>query len=224
MDGDSYKCRTDIAKVQHNTEGHSGSTFHEITYGNSMQSCLKLENTRKRKVVLNAIAKEIKSKKPKLDEPGTKKKGTIKHYGAGREEVDMSQPAYELAKNRFLGKLLEDQVNLEIIEMETRGQLHSFKWMTTRKNMLTSSYFGRILNVRNRNSYAKIVEEIIHKNIRYSSTAENRHQRMHENDALSCFSTLYEDELIFRSGIFIDAEFCFLGIYAGECSYMILMS
>lgn len=213
LDGDSYKSRTSIADVHFNTKGHSGSTFHEITYGNTMTSCLKLENKRKRKVAANAIAKDIKSKKPKLDAPVTKKKDKRKHYGAGREDVDMLQSNYEIAKNRFLEKLREDQVNRDIVEMETRAQLHSFKWMTTRQNLLTTSYFGRILNVRNRKSYTKIVEEIIYKNIRYSSTAESRHQGIHERDALSIFSRLYKGDSISRCGIVIDAELCFLGTY-----------
>lgn len=80
------------------------------------------------------------------------------------------------------------------------------------KNLLTTSYFGRILNVISRKSYTKIVEEIIYKNIQYSSTAEVRHQRTHQKDALAIFSMIYDDELIYPCGIFIDAEFCFLGM------------
>lgn len=132
LDGNSYRGRTAIADVQYNnnTNGYSGSTFHEITYGNTMTSCLKLENTRKRKVVANAIAKEIKSKKAKLDTEVTKKKQRKerRHYGPGREDDDKLPHEYELEKNRFLEKLREDQVNRDIIEMETRAQRYSFKW------------------------------------------------------------------------------------------------
>lgn len=206
----SYQSRTAMSDIQHNTEGHSGSSYHEFAFGEVPQPFLKLENTRKRKLEKNAIAKKAKPKKGRWDEP-SKKTNKNKHYSFGHEEVDYSPSAYQLAKDRTMEKLLEDQLNRGAIEMETRGQRHIAKWIVTRKNLLTPSYFGRILNVISRKSYTKIVEEILYKNEMFSNTAEIRHQRMFQLEALEFFCDLYESDSISSCGIFIDAEFPFLG-------------
>lgn len=85
--------------------------------------------------------------------------------------------------------------------------------MEIRRIMLTSSYFGRILNVRNRTSYTNIVDEILYKNSQYANTAEVRHQRIYEVEALAIFADLYPFESIEKSGIFIDDELSFLGTF-----------
>lgn len=211
MDG-SYELRTKVADVQFNTKGHSGSTIQEFIFGESTSACKKMENTRKRKCLKNAIAKQNKPKSYTYKEPPNKKKKK-QHYGDGHEDVDMTPSDFEVAKNRFLERIKENQINRLSIERETRAQKHSFKWMETRRLMLTSSYFGRILNVNNRKSYTTIVEDILYHNIQYSNTAEGRHQRMYEMEALSIFSDVYPFESIDKCGIFIDEEFPFLGKY-----------
>lgn len=199
-----------MADIQRNTDGHSGSRYHEFAFGEVPQSCLKIENTRKRKLVQNAIAKQAKPKKKRFEE-ATKTTNKKRRYGFGREEVDFTLPAYQIAKDRFMEKLLEDQHNRDVIEIETRGQRHITKWIVTRGNLLTPSYFGRILNVNSRKSYTKIVEEILYKNEKFSNTAEMRHQRMFQLEALELFCNLYENDCVSTCGIFIDAEFPFLG-------------
>lgn len=84
----------------------------------------------------------------------------------------MTESQFELAKIRHLKRLGDNQMDRVVIEIETRAQHHSFKWTEIRRLLLTSSYFGRILNVRSRHSYTKIVEEILYKNSRYANTAE----------------------------------------------------
>lgn len=210
LDG-SYNLRTNIAEVQYNSEGHSGSKIHEFIFGVSPPLCTKMENARKRKCLRNAIANDKKPKTRISDEPPSKKRKK-KHYGVGREDVDMTPSAFEVAKNRRLERLRENQTNRTVIEANTHAQHHSFKWMEVRRFMLTSSYFGRILKARNRTSYTNIVYEIVYNNVRYSNTAEIRHQRMYELEALSFFSSLYRYESIHKCGIFIDEEFPFLGI------------
>lgn len=214
MDGNSYKARTATADVHYNTGGHSGSTFHEITYGDVKESCLKLETTRKRKVRMNAIAKERKSKKPRLEEKSKndpKTKGKRKHYGVGHQDLDMLDPAYKAATERFLEKINENQRNRIALVEETKAQRNSFKWMQVRRNLLTSSYFSRILKANSRKSYSTIVDDILRKNVQYSNSAELRHQRLYQLEALSIFSQVYGFEPISLCGIFIDLEFCFLG-------------
>lgn len=210
LDG-SYELRTKIADVQFNSEGHSGSKIQEYIFETTSPLCTKMENARKRKCLRNAIAYE---KKPKIrcsDEPPSKK-SKKKHYSDGREDVDMTSSAFEVAKNRRLESLRENQINRTDIEANTLLQHHSFKWMEVRKFMLTSSYFGRILRAKNRKSYTNIVHEIAYNNVRLSNTAEIRHQRMYESEALSAFSNSYPYKSIQKCGIFIDEEFSFLGM------------
>lgn len=207
--------RTAISDVHYNTEGHSGSTFHELIFGHTMQSCLNLENNRKRKNAKNAVAK-AETKKRKLneepsEEPTNKKKDKRKRYGTGREDLDFTPAEFEIAKDRLLESLREKQIDRAAIEMETRAQQNSLKWTLTRQNMLTSSYFGRILNVNSRKSYSTIVADILYKNNAHSNTIENRHQGMYELEALSIFSELYNYEPIHMCGIFIDEKHSFLG-------------
>lgn len=141
----------------------------------------------------------------------TKKKEKRKRYGVGREEIDFTAPAYELAKERFFDKLRDDQNNRHNIEVETRGQRHVLKWILIRRNLLTPSYFGKILNVKNRSSFSKIVGDILYKNEAFSNSAEVRHQRILEMEALQIFIGLYGGESIASCGIFIDSEIAFLG-------------
>lgn len=178
-----------------------------------MDTCVKLENSRKRKVNANAIAQQSKPKKTRFTKaPKNKNKGKQKiRYGPGREDVDISPSSYQTAESRLLNKLRENQINRETVEIETRGLHLNQKWIVVRKDLLTPSYFGRILNANSRKSYTKIVEDILYKNDRFSNTAESRHQRMFELEALEMFFDLYGSESVIRCGIFIDTEFAFLG-------------
>lgn len=207
----SYKSRTAISDVQHNTEGHSGSKYHEFAFGEVLKSCLDMENKRKRKLEKNAIVKQSKPKKPRFSKSSTSKKGKRKHYGAGREEIDFTPQAFEIAKARFFEKLLDDQKNRISIEVETRGQRHVLKWVVIRRNLLTPSYYGRILNANNRKSYTKIVEEILYQNENFGNTAEARHQRIYEMDALQIFFDTYGSSSVSTCGMFIDEVYPFLG-------------
>lgn len=201
-----------MAGVQYNTGGHSGSKFREFIFGKSTPIIEKMENDRKRKCKKNAIAREEKPKTFVNDEPATKKKKR-KYYADGHEDLDMTDEKYEVARARFLQRLRENQMNRLNIQIETRGQPHSFRWIEVRKLLLTSSYFGRILNVRSRRSYTNIVEEILYKNIQYSNTADMRHQRIYEKEGLRIFVEVYKFDIINSCGIFIDKKLSFLGIY-----------
>lgn len=197
--------------MQHNSDGHSGSKYHEFVYGEVPQSLLKLENERKRKLKKNTIAAQSKPKKVRFSKSTANKKPKRILYGPGHEDADFTPHAYEVAKQRFLERLSEDQINRDKVEADTRGQRYSSKWPVIRKNLLTPSYFGRILNVNSRNSYTKIVEEIIYKNEKFANTADTRHQKMFELEGLQIFCDLYDYETVTECGIFIDKEFAFLG-------------
>lgn len=169
-----------------------------------------MEASRKRKVLQNAIRNELKPKKRKNDESrgnGKKKK----QYGEGHEDLDFTPSQLEIAKKNFLQELDENRENREDIQVQTKGQRFNCRWSEVRQNLLTSSYFGRILKARNRKSYSKIVEDILYHNNQHSNTAEIVHQRLHEKDALQVFRDSFTNELIDTCGIFIDTEHSFLG-------------
>lgn len=205
----SFKGRTAISAVHFNTEGQSTSTFQKFKYNNPQKAIVTLEQSRKRKVAQNAIRAEQKPKERTNDEPQNKKKKRA--YGEGHEDLDFTPSQLELAKKNFLEQLDRNRQNRVQLEMMTRGQRYNSKWSEVRQNMLTSSYFGRILNARNRKSYQKIVEDILYHNHQYSNNADLVHQRLHEKDALQIFCGDYRNEQVDVCGIFIDAKYSFLG-------------
>lgn len=115
--------------------------------------------------------------------------------------MDFTPSQLDTAKNNFLQQLDEDRQNCEAILIQTKGQRCNTRWSEIRQNLVTSSYFGRILNVRNRKSYSNIVDILYHNN-QHSIAAEFVHQRLYEN---------FRNEFIYTCGIFIDAEHSFLG-------------
>lgn len=201
--------RTNIASVQYNTKGHSGSSIQEFIFGKSTPICKKMENVRKRKCLKNAAAEARKPKNYPSEEPPKKKKK--RQYGDGHEDIDMNEAEFAAARVRFYERITENQSNRSSIEIETRAQHHSFKWAEVRRLLLTSSYFGRILNARSRNSYPNIVTNILYQNAEYSNTADMRHQRIYETEAISAFTDLYPHDSIKTCGIFIDRKIPFLG-------------
>lgn len=192
-----------------NSGYHALSTFQQFKYGKILPAVLKMENKRKRKVEINTIRKEEK-KKCRVDEQpsGNKKK---QGYGEGHEDVDMTTAQFETAKNIFLDRLNEDRIGRHSIQTKTREQRYSTKYCELKQDLLTSSYFSRILHARSRKSYKKIVEDILYHNTLYSNTADQNHQRLYEIEALETFSRVFDNELIDRCGIFIDDKYSFFG-------------
>lgn len=164
----------------------------------------------KKKVLHNVIREQLKPRKRKGDDSRGNHKSK-RQYGEGHEDLDFTPSQMETAKTNFLQQLDEDKQRREAIEIQTNGQRRNTRWSEIRQNLLTSSYFGRILNARSRKSYSKIVEDILYHNNQYSNAAELVHQRLHERNALQIFCSTYRNEVIHTCGIFIDAEHGFLG-------------
>lgn len=205
----AYQGRVARSVVQYNTNGFSGSAYH--TYKDSTASHIKLlknfELTRKRKVEKNAIAKASKPKKGRYSsQPRDHGKG----YGENCEANDMTPHLFDVAKNRYLEQLLEDQNNRDFINRCTIGQHLTQKWREMQNKLLTSRYFSRIVNSRGPESYAKIVDDIVYKKTAFGNTADIRHQRIYEKKALQSFSDAHGSDHLSESGIFIDPVHCFL--------------
>lgn len=128
----------------------------------------------------------------------------------GHEDVDMKQDDFEVAAKIFLERLNEDRMNRDSIQAQNVDQRFSTKYLEVKQYLLTSSYFSRILNVRSRKGYKKIVEDILYHNIQHSNTADLTRQRLYEVEALEVFNNLYKKVSIDTCGIFIDEEYSFL--------------
>lgn len=174
----SYMARVAAAVVQYNTNGHAGSEMHKFNNENVVRSCLKLENSLRKHYIRNEIARQEQPRKK-----ATKDK-TTKGYGYC-QAPDMSEHALEVAKNIQLAKLDANRINRDMILVNTFGQKHNLKWLEVRKNLVNCSYFGRIINSRSPQSYKNLLEEMLY--TKSCNTAEVRHQRLYESEALKMF-------------------------------------
>lgn len=203
----SYQARVARAIVQYNSNGCSGSTYHECKGSAATQSLKALEQCRKRKCEKNGLAKAAKPKKSRFSGQ-VQDKG--KDYGENCQAIDMSPHLFEIAKTRYLEPLLKDQKNRDFINRSTIGRHLVQKWRDMQTKLLTSWYFSRIINSRGPESYATILDEILYKKTAFSNTAELRHQRIYEKKALQGFIDEHGSNYLSECGLFIDAEHCFL--------------
>lgn len=203
----SYTGRVSAAIVQYNSKGHAGSQFHQFYSidAHKHNYCLKIENSRITHYANNEIARQTKPRNR-----ATKDK-TVTGYKAQRE--DLSESALEVAINIQLDKVETNRIDRDIILTSTFGQKHNQKWKETRKKLINCNYFGRIINARGPASYTKLLEEMLYSPIEWSNTAEVRHQRLCEPAALEIFSLVHKDYELEKTGIFIDEELGFLGVF-----------
>lgn len=197
--------------MQYNSNGSAGSTYLESknATSTSIQALKKMEESRKRKVERNAIAKATKPKKPRFSEQ-VREKGV--HYGKDCQRIDMSSHLFDIAKTRYLESLIDDQRNRDFIMKSTIGQKKTRLWRDMQSKILTSYYFSRIVKSRSPSSYTKLLDDIVYKQIVLNSnTGEISHQHIYEKEALRCFILVHGNNYLSECGIFIDEEHCFLG-------------
>lgn len=206
----SYRSRVARAVVQYNTNGHSGSAYHEFKNSTSTAVELtKMENRRKRKCEQNAVAKAKKPKKARYSEQ-VREKGV--HYGGNCQRIDMTPHLFDIAKARFLEPMLDDQINKDFVMRSTIGQRKNRKWRDMQHSkILTSWYFSQIIKARGPASYKTILDDIVYKKTAFSNTAELRHQQIYERKALHCFTLVHGSDYVSECGLFIDTDHCFLG-------------
>lgn len=200
----SYTGRVSAAVVQYNSKGHAGSQFHEFNSLNGNSYCLKIENSRKKHYVKNEIARQAKPRKR-----ATKDK-TVKGYKAQKE--DLSEAALRVAMDIEIDKMNINRIDRDMILASTLGQRLNHRWKEVRKKLINCNYFGPIINARGPTSYQKWLEEMLYSPIEWSNTAEVRHQRLYERDALKMFQLVHKDYELEKTGVFIDEEFGFLGV------------
>lgn len=200
----SYGARVSAAVVQYNTKGHAGSHFHNVHSVDTASSCLKIENARIRHNVRNEIARQTKPRVRVAKDKDTK------CYGEP-QKPDLTGNAFETAKMNVLDKINTDRLNREIILANTYSQRHNDEWKIARKRLINCNYFGQIVHSRSPNSYKRLLFEMMYSP--KDNSAENRHRRAHEAEALNMFSLLYKEHELEKTGLFIDKECGYLGIY-----------
>lgn len=201
----SYGGRVSAAVVQYNTKGHAGSEFHKFYGVNSDNSCMKLENDRKRHYAQNEAANQVKPRNRSFKDKSTK------GYG-GCQAIDISEHSLEIAKNIELEKLNSNRLNREVILASTIGQKHNTKWLEVRKKMINCSFFGRIINSRSPKSFKALLEDLLYTESEFGNSAELRHERLYQPEALKMFSLVYKKHALEKTGIFIDKDRSYLGV------------
>lgn len=201
----SYTARVSAAVVQYNSNGHAGSQFHEYYSIRSNNYCLKIENARNKHYAKNEAARQIKPRKK-----ATKDK-TVKGYKVQKE--DLSERGLENAISIELSKVETNRMDRDWILTTTFGQKHNSKWKEIRKKLINCNYFGRIIKAQGPKSYQKLLEEMMYSPVEFGNTAEIRHQRLYELEALKVFMQSRKKYELEKTGIFIDEELGFLGVF-----------
>lgn len=201
----SYGGRVSAAVVQYNSKGHAGSEFHKFYSVNTEKLCLKMENKRIQHYAQNEAARQVKPRKiATIDKK-------VKGYG-DCQLPDMSERSLEVAKNIELDMLKTNQLNRGMILKSTYGQNHNNKWIEIRRKLINCSYFGRLINSRSPKSYKNLLDDMLYSENENGNTAQMRHQRLYEAEALKMFSLVHKKFELEKTGLFIDKELCFLGI------------
>lgn len=202
----SYTARVSAAVVQFNSKGHGGSQFHEFFSIKPNNYCLKIENARQKHNAENEVARQTKPRKKTI------KDKSVKGYKAQKE--DMSARALDVAMDIVRAKVEQNRIDRDVLLMNTYGQKHNQKWKEVRRKVINCNYFARIIKARGPKSYQKMLEEMMYSPIESSNTAEVRHQRLYEPEALKMFTLFtHKDYDLQKTGIFIDKEHGFLGIF-----------
>lgn len=196
-----------MAAVQHNTNYHGGSEFHKVYFETQSDSCRKLENQRKRKLTANAVARQ---KKPR-NAPSYDNEASQIGYGEGCQSADKTGRAFELSVERELARLEENRTDRELILRSTIDRENCAKWHVIRQNLIPSFYFPRIINANSPKTYTNLTFEMLYNSKEFANTADRKHYKLHEMEALHSFGTIHSEYPLEKCGIFIDKDLCFLG-------------
>lgn len=168
---------------------------------------MKVENQRKEKLLRNEIARKAK---PRVRRMVNDNRNSKVGYGENCGP-DMEPEALKLAIGVQIAKMDANKAKRESIQTDTIGQRHCLNWLNMRKELINSEYFSKIVNARGRKSYTNILAKLMYEHNEFAKTADLRHQRLFEVDALNCFSLVYPKHSLQSCGIFIDKEYSFLG-------------
>lgn len=165
-----------------------------------------METKRIRKCAKNAEARQVKPRKKIF-----KVAKSNKSYGPNCGRPDLPIRSLEAAKKAELTRLDADRNNRVAILRDTYGQRLNPRWYMVRKKLINSTYFHRIVNAQGPKSYKNLLCEMMYSPVDLAKSAEVRHQRLYELEALNCFRASHKDNDLEKTGIFIDKDISFLG-------------
>lgn len=76
--------------------------------------------------------------------------------------------------------------------------------------MIPSAHFHSIVKATKKESYVNILKELMYTRTEFGNSAQIKHQRLVERDALDMFESLFPHETLKECGLFIDKESSFL--------------
>lgn len=207
--GRSYKGRCAAAVIRHNTGMPIYKLHKEMCKSSPGEYCKSIEKKRKR---INEF-KEIKRKAGKrckrslFSKNQRRNNSTDPDYGQFCQKPDIETEEFENQRKEFLENLHKTPEELATLERATVAQRESGEWLEYRRKILTASNFGKICNMRPTTSCQNVV-----KNLLYSEFDNAALRYGRENEILAKIQLEKEQDIkISECGLFIDAEFPFLG-------------
>ena len=199
----SYQGRVSAAVVQYNTK----EAFSRLSTAMNKEPptmIRKLEGRRKRAA---EKAREYK-KEAKASSFRNQKQTCDQDYGPNAAKPDMEEAVYSSECKRHADILLHWQTRRDEIQVETRDQANSDKWIGYRKKLLTASNFGKVCRLRKTTPRANTVKSIMYPQLHNLHSLQ--YGRENEANALKQM----QEELgmhILRCGLFIDDTVPHLG-------------
>ncbi|KOB65541.1 Uncharacterized protein OBRU01_22709 [Operophtera brumata] len=198
-----YAMRCNAAALSFNTKKPL-SLLHKSIVGRSPRGKIhKLEGGRTQRLEKNKIYKKIKKR---IFE---NKCISSANYGEDCTKPDMSNEMMEEAKKLFLKNLEKNEYQRKQIERDTIFQSDSSEWLELRRNLLTSSNFGKIIKRRSNISCSNIVRDLIYKKP-IDHVRSIKHGR--EKEAIAKQQLEKEKNIKIQAcGLFLDEKIPFLG-------------
>ena len=201
--GGSYQGRVSAAVVQYNTK----DAFSKLSMAMNKEPTTIVRKLEKRRKRAAEKAMEYKNE-AKASSFRNKKQSCDQDYGPSAEKPDMEETVYSSECKRHAAILHKWQTTRYKIEMETRDQANSEKWIGYRKKLLTASNFGKVCRLQKKTRRANTLKSIMYPQL--ENLRSLQYGRENEANALRQM----EEELgitILTCGLFIDATVPHLG-------------
>ncbi|KAL6416802.1 hypothetical protein ACFW04_014828 [Cataglyphis niger] len=170
---------------------------------------LIVKNLEKRRQI--KVAKTRKSRETQRRQKKFKREpGANRYYGPKSQKPDLSSDKIQQLQQNHLQKLLENAINWQKIEFDTRKQNESELWLSLRREMLTASNFGTICRMRPTMFCAATVKAILYPS--FIDTAATKYG--HENEEVARKELAIQlNKEIKPCGLFINTENSCLGAF-----------
>ena len=206
----SYQTRVKASVVQYNTSKPMSVVCYAI--GKEPPACTKIFEERnivvRKKYDQHMHAAKELGLSVRKSKYSAKMFQADKDYGPNAERPDINENIYEQLKSNHYEMLQNQQQNRDVLEYATRGQHENPQWHNVRQKLLTASNFGKICCRRETTSCQNLVKTIL-----YPPRLTNVAVEWGKEKEILAREQLQEilGIEINECGLFIDAEFPFLG-------------